>query len=265
MTMQKIEPRAIKKEAQELLRDVPLGFAAANLFSGLSFAYFLFICSFSQKYLFPQIALLSVPVLRYAAFCLVFVLCFATLSPIRQRLASWYRSLAEYKKPGKGPLYEESGGVRSFCITVQVFVLKALWLILFMMPSAICLGALFAYSEKYSASASDTIYLMLLAAVVLLAAAGAVAWAYHSLRYFLCEKLCAMGKRRCVKLSAELMQGNQEEVFSVAISYLPQLISCLLILPCFFVLPRFKTAMALCADEIALRKEPYIIDHSEIE
>lgn len=254
MNFENIKPTTIRCEARELLRDVPFGLAAARLLSGFSLAYFLFFCSLCRRYLLPGAAENST--FGNTALGAAVLLGYISLFPIKERITSWYMNLAQYGDSKAGPLHAQGGGVRYFLLCLRIAICKALRLLLFLLPSAICFGVLLSYREKYSPSTQDSIYLMLLAAVVLLAAAGVLVWSYHCLRYFLCTRLFYAGCRSCVRLSAKLMSDKKQDVFYVILSYLPQLLSCALILPCFVVIPRYKTAMALCADAIVSHREP---------
>ena len=91
--------------------------------------------------------------------------------------------------------------------------------------------------------------MLTIAGSILLALTGIFSWIFlkrYSLsRYIYAEGGCTV--RRAVKQSVYFMRGRKAELFLFDLSYLGWFLSCILIIPAFFVVPYYMSAKALYA------------------
>ncbi len=115
---------------------------------------------------------------------------------------------------------------------------------------------IYSYSGLQADMKKAVLYLVV---AVFLALLGVVLYMLLMLKYFLAEYLFAAkndfdgGIRRisaCFRLSKEYMTGQSGRVISLAISFIPAILSCVLIIPILYVYPHIRTAFAILARDI---------------
>lgn len=126
--------------------------------------------------------------------------------------------------------------------TVLKFFLGIAWATLYLMPCAVMSG-IFAYALKYEAY-NRNLFITLFASSVMLFFIG-VSFLYVTMkRYTMTDAVIFDGKEKdslkAIEKSIKIMEGNTLKYSLYCLSFLGWMLSCLLVLPIFYVLP-YKT------------------------
>ncbi len=143
--------------------------------------------------------------------------------------------------------YAPQKAVRAFFVSTVIFAIKAAIYILFSLPGlALAAGGVYMlFSSGVSMSIAVVIFTG--SAVLLLLGAGFAFCAVQ--RYAAATYIVALRPktkaRSAISASAKIMQGRYISCAAFKLSFLPWLLSCVLIVPTLFVWPYYKQACAI--------------------
>lgn len=139
--------------------------------------------------------------------------------------------------------------LKSWCISIQIFIRKFFWVSILLLPS-IVIGWWSTYATIYQHDVYDSIlinfgYILSL----LLAIVSIIICVIFLQRYFLTRYLIVSGEctkvRQAIKLSIKIMNGKKIDFILLLLSFSGWILSCILIIPIFFVFPYIKISLTL--------------------
>lgn len=236
-----------------MIRSTVLPEDAFNSISGLSQTILKMVKS--EDFLYAQLIALFFILLR-----------FLIVSPLQIGETKWYYSVAKGSKTHLTKMffyYHSNQGYISLLIFKigQIARQIAYGLISFLASIAAFSLSIYQfslYAESGLAEDKNKAYLYLAVTAVLILL-GAVLYILLMLKFFLAEYLFAArndfdgGIRKvnsCFKRSKEYMAGQTGRVISLTVSFLPLIISCVLIIPILYVYPYMRCSYALLARDI---------------
>lgn len=185
---------------------------------------------------------------------------FMFASPLNLGITRWYQSLAQCGDLKVGQVFHYYRGNDRF-IDALVFELsrvgrKILVGALSFAPSIVCFGiALSAAAEGVS---QRSMQMSIAGAALLLV--GLLVYALVVLRWFVAKYIFVAGIRQsvghCFSTSAQYMKGCVGKVLKVVLSFVPLLLTCVLVVPAVYVIPLYNAAMAACAQDIIDARTP---------
>lgn len=194
------------------------------------------------------------------------VLRFLIISPLEQGQYKWYYSVAKGSKTYLSKVffyYKTNSGYISLLLFRVGKIIRQIFYGIISFIAAIAALSLSIYQlSLYSQSvlASDrnkaVLYLIVTAFLLLL---GVVLYTLLMIKYFLADYLFAAindfdgGIKKvnsCFSRSKELMTGQSGRVISLAISFIPAILSCVLIVPILYVYPYMNASFAVLARDI---------------
>ncbi len=191
---------------------------------------------------------------------------FLIISPLQLGHAKWYYSVVKGSKTYLSKLffYYQSNSAYIYLLVFkfgQAIRRIGCGILSFIAPVAALSLSIYQFS-LYSASGVDSdrnkavLYLIVAALLFLL---GFIMYLLLMLKYFLAKYLFVSindfggGFRKvnsCFSRSKEMMDGQSGKVISLAISFIPEILSCVLIFPVLYVYPFIRTSFAAQARSI---------------
>jgi hypothetical protein len=193
---------------------------------------------------------------------LLFILLrFVIVSPLELGETKWYYNAMndDSAQVGQVFFYYSSNDwfIDSIMFKLKLFFQKLFFVLIPLLPSVAAFGAGIYYARRFGdfSSSSDSSNIIIYFALgVLLLLLGLLLGYYINLRLFLAPYLFTInvnGPRVSVfKQSRNIMKGNKMRVVSLLISFIPSMLSCLLILPIMYVYPVVKGSMAVLAAQL---------------
>ena len=193
--------------------------------------------------------------LQYIVALVLTVFYFLIVSPLKLGCVGWYQSLAQVGSLQVGQVFYYYHSNDRFTEAI-IFELNRIGRhVLFgglsLAPSIVCFGLAISRTADpgYTGSVAG-----LVAAGCLLLVAGFIIYMLIVLRFFLAKYLYVSERRysigECFKLSVRCMRGCTGQMLGVRLSFGPQFLLCLLVVPAAFIIPMFNTTMAACAQDI---------------
>ena len=138
----------------------------------------------------------------------------------------------------------------SWNISIQIFFRKLFWAIIIFLPSVI-IGTLSTYLiytdiSQYKVLMSFGYILCICLAVISIITCMIFFKRYSLIRYLMISGECTK-VRNAVKVSTKIMKGKKFNYLIFLLSFLGWILSCVFIIPIFFVLPYIKMSMNLYA------------------
>lgn len=187
---------------------------------------------------------ISAGILAYVFFCAVTTGEEALYSGRAERKKYCFRRFMYWMKP---TLSLKAAGLRFI-----LFSLKAFWTILFFMPATAVVLVIVA--TAFSGGIEIYLFLSLCIGALILSVIGLAFRFIIIQRYFLANYLLVsnpdIGIVQCIKQSVNLLEGHIFTVVKFKLSFLLHLLSCLLILPVFFVYPHYKQSRTIIAKQL---------------
>lgn len=160
-------------------------------------------------------------------------------------------------------------GLRALRLCLTVNAMKLLWLIYFLLPTALC-SACILYLYNFARISAPVLYTLLTGASLLFAV-SMVMWRtavlrYEGASYYTC--LRDISVRNAIKKSIRHTDGVLTEGVMLEYSLLGWLLSCVLIFPLFYSVPYIKLCKAVFTTEAVSRKASrhttYAVNHLHI-
>lgn len=178
-------------------------------------------------------------------------------SPLILGAAKWFYRLSGGDSGDVIDLFDFFSGARryfsSLWMELHLFVRRFIYSFLFfIVPGAVMVCGAALLDGRWSASDPISTLvgtMLLIAGSVLTAAAGIFAWVFLK-RYALARYLFAEGEctvRQAIRQSVYFMKGRKGELFLFDLSFIGWFISCILVVPAFYVAPYYLCANALYA------------------
>ncbi len=191
---------------------------------------------------------------------------FLVVSPLRQGSVRWYYSVARGSKTYLSRMfyfYQSNNAYISHLMfkIAQLFRSIFYGIVSFLAAFAslsLTVYQFSVYSRTELASDRQKAVLYLMVSLVMLFL-GVILYILLMLKYFLAEYLFISSNHhnvsfkavnQCFTKSKEIMSGNSGKVISLAISFIPALLLCILIVPIFYVYPYINCSFAVLASEI---------------
>lgn len=170
---------------------------------------------------------------------------------------AWYTGLTSNKRNCGRRLFfwfRPKNSFRALWFNVLLFGIKLMLAIVFFLPSAIVLWSVY----YLSASGGLELYLFiaLSAGGAILALSGLIFCLISTERYFIAGYLFSSDPRlsalTAIRQSKNLLDGYIFEIVKFKLSFLPLLLSCIFIIPAFYVIPYYKESCCVVAKNITL-------------
>lgn len=91
---------------------------------------------------------------------------------------------------------------------------------------------------------------------VLLVIPGIILCLMYSQTFYILNDQPQLNAIDAMKASRKLMDGHKSELFSLLMSYLPEILMCILIIPAFYFVPEINTAEAIFYDQLTAHTTP---------
>jgi len=235
--------------------------AGANLVLIINFLFFLLTSDLVL--IFAQIlktgtlqeatqSLFSAVAFKWIVFSVSLVLLFFTvfiLAAMRYGRENWFwrRSNFEYTPPSVA-FYGFADKKKAFALWIKLKALYLFWYILFLLP---CAGGAVSAFLLWRKSVSVFVFAAVAVCIIALALIGLLfafivtqryALAYYSL---FDDQTASTGK--AIKESKRIMAGNERRLARLKLSFIPWFLSCVFVLPIFYVAPYYKlSTTAFC-------------------
>ena len=159
--------------------------------------------------------------------------------------------------------------IKALWLYLKLNFLKTLWFIYFITPCVLCGGIIF---YVYTYSQPDTLILIILSGgFSLLFSVSVFMWRitcarYNAAPYYLCLNT-RIKIKKAIKKSIRHTDGYLKESVLLESSFAGWLLSCLLIIPVFYVLPYFRLSKSVFINHIINEKEytkasqPYAVNY----
>ncbi len=216
--------------------------AAVALFSHLFLTsdYFKAFSMQTDKYLAYFLALFALNILRIAAFLLIFGIKLGESFVYFKRAAGEHGSfslLFRFLSPKKA--------ARAFSLYCKISFFKLMWLLFFLLPSAIC-GYSVLLLYKSAVLTMPAFYTLLGGTVALLltglAFYSVCGFRYEAAPYYMClEELPA---KKAIEKSVLFTDSAIKRALFLKLGFSGWFFSCLLLLPVFYVVPYYKLSKA---------------------
>ncbi len=191
---------------------------------------------------------------------------FVILSPLEMGETKWYYSVAKGSRTHLRKMFFYFGSNEGYISLVffkigQLIRQIAYGLVAFLAAIAALSLSIYQFTIYYNSGIEEDMQkaFLYLAVTAVLALLGVVLYVLLMLKYFLAEYLFASmndfggGFRQinsCFARSKELMSGQTGRVIALIISFIPLMISCILIFPILYVYPYMKASLAALARTI---------------
>ena len=172
------------------------------------------------------------------------------LSPLKIGSATWYYRTAGEIQESVGTIFDWFSGARLFFrsvwLAVNMFVRKALWAALLVLPGS----ALIFYAVKYIRfkSGDNTFFVLFIIFGILAALIGFFFWAWIVQRYFLAYYIIAdsreTGVMSAFKYSVKAMSGFTFKAFMLKLSFIGWFIFSVLAIPALYAVPYYNQSCA---------------------
>ncbi len=182
---------------------------------------------------------------------------FLILAPLEVGITAWNYGLSEGKSPEVLQIFNCFSSrlyFKSLTLKIHLWGRRLLWaLVFFAIPAAILGGSIWAltYGPYYLRGDLAIILgscgLLFGGALTLL---FGIFYAIHIQKYFLAEYYLVnegCGVWTALKKSRHASRGKRGEIFLFRLGYLPWFLSCLLVVPCMYVLPYYNISAMLYA------------------
>lgn len=170
---------------------------------------------------------------------------------------AWYNGITENKSNYIKRLFfwfKPKYSYRALKFHLILFIIKSFWATLYFLPAAILLWSIYYLSG--TGGIEYYLFISLSVGSVLLFLCGAIFYLISIQRYFLAEYLYSSNPRLgaivSIRQSKNLLDGHILEIVKFKISFIPKLLSCILIVPAFFVIPYYKETCCVVAKKITL-------------
>lgn len=184
----------------------------------------------------------------------VCVVAFLILSPVAVGVKRWFYRVVEGERQPISMIFDDFGPVSRFFRAVGLWINLGVRIGLIALAVNLPLVAirvvarLFNLVDFVDLNEAGLALLFLSAVLFLL---GGLLTLFIAMRYFLVPYLYIdrpdLTQRQIFRISAACMRNRKEEVFWLFLSFIPWLLSCLLILPALFVAPYLMASEALYA------------------
>ena len=150
--------------------------------------------------------------------------------------------------------FRPSNSIKALTLKSVLLCLKLFWTIVFLLPSIVTASVIFLTAFN----GGIEIYLLIALAVgsLLLLLCGLIFRFIFIQRYFLSEYILTQNPHnttiQSIKQSKNLLEGQLNKVVIFKLSFIPIFLSCLLILPVFFVYPHYKLSRTIIAKELMI-------------
>lgn len=197
------------------------------------------------------------------------VVSFAVLSPLQLGVKKWYCGQISGQTPPILTIldyfYNWKSLFQAILLRLGVWVRKALWAVLFAIPSALLAASFFLVQwPLYGMQA--LLYVALTVLFVAVTAIMGVLWYFVTLRYYLADYIFVMedgiSVRKAIQKSVTIMKGSKRVLFGLQLSLLPWYLTVIFLVPIIFVSPYFSASMAIFA-KVRLEGYAYKMKQSE--
>lgn len=184
---------------------------------------------------------------------IVFLLAVFFVTPLIFGYAKWSYSIASGKDSPMSLLFYYFTGIKKYFKTIGIIFSLSIriagYTLFSFLPSAFVYSISIFYSRLNTYS--QYIYMVIIGFIWLALLMGISFGIYSVLKYVLVLYLHvedpSLNGFQLIRLSSSLMKGQRRSAFFLAASFLPWLISCILIIPIIFVVPYFSVVYAIYA------------------
>ncbi len=170
---------------------------------------------------------------------------------------AWYSGRLTYKKNCfKRFIYwfRPSKAIKALSLKATLLCLKLFWTVVFLLPATVTASIIFI--TAFSGGIEIHLFLSLLCGTSILLICGLIFRFIFIQRYFLSEFILSKnpnnGVIQSIRQSKNLIDGHIFRVVVFKLSFIPIFLSCLLIIPLFFVYPHYKQSRTIIANELMI-------------